>query len=84
MATMKSVRTDGVGKIDVVDVERPVPGPKDVLMKVRACGICGTDVTFLHIGGIPARAHLGGDLVPVAPAGEIVEVGRSVWARRSG
>lgn len=65
MATMKSVRTAGVGKVEVVDVERPAPGPKDVLVRVRACGICGTDVTFLHMGGMPARGHQGGEMVPV-------------------
>ncbi|MFE9452054.1 alcohol dehydrogenase catalytic domain-containing protein [Streptomyces sp. NPDC006739] len=48
------------------DGGRPVPGPKDVLVNIRACGICGTDVTFVHMGGMPARAHLGGKLVPVA------------------
>ncbi|WP_340374054.1 zinc-binding dehydrogenase [Streptomyces sp. SS7] len=82
MSTMKSVRTGGVDKIEVVDVERPVPGPRDALVRIRACGICGTDVTFLHMGGMPARAHLGGELVPVAlghePAGEIVELGSDV------
>lgn len=82
MSTMKSVQTGGVDKIEVVDVERPVPGPKDALVRIRACGICGTDVTFLHMGGMPARAHLGGELVPVAlghePAGEIVELGAEV------
>jgi len=82
MATMKSVQTGAVDKTETVDVERPVPGPKDVLLKIRACGICGTDVAFLHMGGMPARAHLGGDLVPVPlghePAGEIVEVGAEV------
>ena len=82
MATMKSVRTAAVGKVEVVDVERPEPGPKDLHVRIRACGICGTDVTFLHMGGIPARAHLGGELVPVPlghePAGEIVEVGAEV------
>ncbi|WSP78259.1 alcohol dehydrogenase catalytic domain-containing protein [Streptomyces sp. NBC_01235] len=82
MSTMKSVQTGGVDKIDVVDVELPTPGPKDALVRIRACGICGTDVTFLHMGGMPARAHLGGDLVPVAlghePAGEVVEVGAEV------
>ena len=40
MATMKSVRTGGVGRIEVVDTERPVPGPKDVLLRIRAGGIC--------------------------------------------
>lgn len=88
MATMKSVQTGAVGKVEVVDVERPVPGPKDVLVKIRACGICGTDVTFLHMGGMPARAHLGGELVPVAlghePAGEIVEVGAEVTELKVG
>jgi (R,R)-butanediol dehydrogenase / meso-butanediol dehydrogenase / diacetyl reductase len=46
MATMKSVRTGEPNKIDLVDVERPVPGPKDALLRIRACGICGTDVSF--------------------------------------
>ncbi|MCX5528351.1 zinc-binding dehydrogenase [Streptomyces bobili] len=88
MSTMKSVRTGGVGTIDVVDTERPVPGPRDALVRVRACGICGTDVAFLHMGGMPARAHLGGDMVPVPlghePAGEIVEVGAEVDGLKAG
>lgn len=88
MATMKSVQTGGVGRIEVVDVERPVPGPKDVLLRIRAGGVCGTDVTFLNLGGMPARAHLGGELVPVAlghePAGEIVEAGAEVTGLKVG
>ncbi|MEV7983473.1 zinc-binding dehydrogenase [Streptomyces sp. NPDC086519] len=88
MATMKSVQTGGVGRIEVVDVERPAPGPKDVLLKIRAGGICGTDVTFLHMGGMPARAHLGGGLVPIAlghePAGEVVEAGAEVTGLKAG
>jgi threonine dehydrogenase-like Zn-dependent dehydrogenase len=46
---MKSVRTNAHGSIDVVDLERPTPGPNDVF--VRACGIYGTDVSFLHLDG---------------------------------
>ncbi|WP_329331312.1 alcohol dehydrogenase catalytic domain-containing protein [Streptomyces sp. NBC_00663] len=88
MATMKSLWTAGVGKVEVLDVERPVPGPKDALVRIRACGICGTDVSFLHMGGMPARAHLGGELVPVPlghePAGEIVEVGAEVTGLKAG
>jgi (R,R)-butanediol dehydrogenase/meso-butanediol dehydrogenase/diacetyl reductase len=85
MATMKSVQTGVVGTVDVVDVERPVPGPRDVLMRIRACGICGTDVAFLHMGGMPTgpdqtRAiHLGHE-----PAGEIVEVGAEVIGLKAG
>jgi (R,R)-butanediol dehydrogenase/meso-butanediol dehydrogenase/diacetyl reductase len=86
MATMKSVQTGARGAIEVVDVERPAPGPRDVLMRVRACGICGTDATFLHLGGGPFGP--GGQMIPVPlghePAGEIVEVGADVTGLKPG
>ncbi|MFF4249883.1 zinc-binding dehydrogenase [Streptomyces sp. NPDC001663] len=80
MATMKSVKTGTRDHIDLVDVERPVPGPKDVLVKVRACGICGTDTFFLHLGGMPAGADGSMRSIPLGhePAGEIVEAGAEV------
>jgi 2-desacetyl-2-hydroxyethyl bacteriochlorophyllide A dehydrogenase len=80
MSTMKSVQTAAAGAVEVVEIERPVPGPADALVRIRACGICGTDVFFLHLGGMPTgpdgetRAlHLGHE-----PAGEVVEVGAEV------
>jgi NADPH:quinone reductase-like Zn-dependent oxidoreductase len=36
---MKSVKTGAENAIDVVRVERPAPGPKDVVERIRACGI---------------------------------------------
>jgi (R,R)-butanediol dehydrogenase / meso-butanediol dehydrogenase / diacetyl reductase len=88
MAMMKSVQTGAPGTVEVVDVERPTPGPWDAVVRIRACGICGTDVTFLHMGGMPARAHAGGELVPVClghePAGEVVEVGDEVVGLKVG
>jgi threonine dehydrogenase-like Zn-dependent dehydrogenase len=55
-------------------------------MRVRACGICGTDVTFLHMGGGPFGP--GGQMIPVPlghePSGEIVEVGADVTGLRPG
>lgn len=66
--------------VNVVDVERPTPGPKDALLRVRACGICGTDVTFLHMGVAPFGRD--GQMIPVPLghecAGEIVELGSEV------
>jgi (R,R)-butanediol dehydrogenase/meso-butanediol dehydrogenase/diacetyl reductase len=80
MATMRSVRTGEQNKVEVVDIERPVPGPDDALVRIGACGICGTDVSFLHMGGIPFGP--GGSMIPLPlghePAGEIVEVGSEV------
>lgn len=33
MTTMKSVPTGGPGKIEVAEIERPVPGPRDLLVR---------------------------------------------------
>ena len=86
MATMKSVITGDRNHIDVVDVERPVPGPKDVLVKIRACGICGTDTFFLHLGGTPVGGDGSMRPLPLGhePAGEVVEVGAEVTGLKVG
>ncbi len=79
MATMKSVQTGAVDTIDVVDGERPMPGPKDALMKIRACGICGTDTFFLHLGGGPFGP---GGAMTWSLSGTSRPVRSSRWARR--
>ncbi len=66
MPTMKSVLTAGPGKIEVAEIERPAPGPRDVLLRIRACGICGTDAAFVQMGGMPRAAKWGARLVTVA------------------
>ncbi|BBX10777.1 threonine dehydrogenase [Mycolicibacterium aichiense] len=66
----------GAGQTEVVDVADPVVGPADVLVKIRACGICGSDALYISMGGLPprqGRMPLGHE-----PAGEVVEVGRDV------
>ena len=40
---MKATRLIGVGDIQTVDVPEPVPGPGDLVIRVEAAGICGTD-----------------------------------------
>jgi len=86
MPKMKSVQTGAPGAIEVVDLERPAPGPKDVLVRVRAGGICGTDVSFLHLGGMPLGP--GGQMTAVPlghePAGEVIEVGADVTGLKVG
>lgn len=79
MATMNSVLT-AKDQIDVREVERPTPGPKDALVRIRACGICGIDTFFLHIGGVPAGADGSMRAIPLGhePSGEVVEIGAEV------
>ena len=59
----------------VEDVPKPVPGPDEVLIQTRTCGICRTD---LHIQDglayVPHLPHVPGH----EPAGVVAEVGRDV------
>ena len=41
---MKALLLSEYSRLDVVDVPMPRPGPDDVLIRVEACGICGSDV----------------------------------------
>jgi (R,R)-butanediol dehydrogenase/meso-butanediol dehydrogenase/diacetyl reductase len=64
MPTMKSVQTAAPGTIEVAETGRPVPGPRAVLMRVRACGICGTDAAFVQMGGMPVGTEGQTALIP--------------------
>ncbi|HEY7053074.1 MAG TPA: zinc-binding dehydrogenase [Mycobacterium sp.] len=73
---MKTTIVTAPGTTDVVDVPQPTTGPHDVLVRVRACGICGTDSLYIALGGLPPRQGC----MPLGhePAGEVVEMGSAV------
>jgi D-arabinose 1-dehydrogenase-like Zn-dependent alcohol dehydrogenase len=51
MAQMKAVQVSKAnGPLEVVSREIPTPGPRQVLIKVQACGICHSD--FFTVAGI--------------------------------
>jgi threonine dehydrogenase-like Zn-dependent dehydrogenase len=81
MNTMKVLAYRGLGKIALE--ERPVPTiklPNQVLVKVIACGICGTDVKILE-GKHPVgdNAVLGHEFV-----GIVKEIGTGIMALKVG
>jgi (R,R)-butanediol dehydrogenase / meso-butanediol dehydrogenase / diacetyl reductase len=87
MPTMKSVVAAAPGTIEVTETGRPVPGPRDLLLlRVRACGICGTDGVFIQRGGMPLGP--GGQMTPIPlghePAGEVAEIGAEVTGLKPG
>lgn len=73
---MKMSMVTGPGKAEVLDAEPPTVGPNDVLVRMRACGICGSDAFYITIGGLPPRQ--GHTPLGHEPAGEIAEVGAKV------
>ncbi|MBB5156426.1 zinc-dependent alcohol dehydrogenase family protein [Saccharopolyspora phatthalungensis] len=72
---MRAAIIDQPGSIRVGDVPDPKPGEGQLVIKVGACGICGTD---LHI----ADGHFPPTPYPIVPghefAGEVVEIGAEV------
>jgi L-iditol 2-dehydrogenase len=49
---MQVARLHGRGDLRLHDEERPHPGPGEVLVRVRAVGVCGSDVHWFAEGGI--------------------------------
>lgn len=49
---MKQIRVHGPNDVRLDEIPDPTPGPRDALVRIAACGICGTDVSFVHMGGI--------------------------------
>ncbi|MFH1825625.1 MAG: zinc-dependent dehydrogenase [Candidatus Firestonebacteria bacterium] len=47
---MKAAVFEGIEKIVVKEVNKPVCGEDNILIKVKACAICGTDVRTYHHG----------------------------------
>jgi len=59
----------------IEEVTRPTPGPKDVLVKVAACGLRHTDLTYLHGAPIPKAPPI---ILGHGPSGIVAEVGVEV------
>ncbi len=54
---MKAAFCTGRQTIEVREADLPKPGAGEVLVRVRACGICGTDLHFYN-GAFPAMASI--------------------------
>jgi L-iditol 2-dehydrogenase len=50
---MKAAIVHGPGDIRITEIPTPQPGPQEILVKVRACGVCATDVKILGGSGLP-------------------------------
>jgi L-iditol 2-dehydrogenase len=69
----------GEGKVVVESVPVPEIGEGEVLFRVAACGICGTDIKKIHHGFVNPPQILGHEL-----AGTVVRVGRGVTKFKPG
>jgi len=72
---MKVLRLHGMGDLRLHDEPEPVPGPGEVLLRVTAVGLCGSDLHWLAEAGIgDARLQeplvLGHEFAGVIESGE--------------
>ena len=71
---MKAAVYKQPNEMAVIDVPRPVAGRGEVVLKVHACGICGSDLHAVQYGfGMPPDSVMGHEF-----CGEIVEIGPQV------
>ncbi|HUI01499.1 MAG TPA: alcohol dehydrogenase catalytic domain-containing protein [Nitrososphaerales archaeon] len=69
---MKAALVGPAGGVKVEEVPEPEPGEGEVLVKLRCCGVCGTDLEKVQGVGITTKI-IGHEAV-----GEVEEVGRGV------
>lgn len=73
MKKMKAAVMEGLGQIVCREVDRPAPGTGELLLRVRAASICGSDVSRVLKGHRMYPLILGHEV-----SGEVVEVGDGV------
>ncbi|HZP40201.1 MAG TPA: alcohol dehydrogenase catalytic domain-containing protein [Candidatus Binatia bacterium] len=70
---MQAAFCRGPRTLVVEDAPPPAPGPGDVLVRVRSCGICGSDLHWWHGEMMVPQVCPGHEI-----AGEVAEVGAGV------
>lgn len=73
MTTMRAGVYRGAGRVEVEDVPVPRIEAGEVLLRVAACGICGTDIKKIKLGFVKPPQIFGHEI-----AGTVVEVGRGI------
>ena len=71
---MKALVLSDVGKIKVEEISKPSPKQGEVLVRVKACGICGSDIPRAYKDG----AHNMPLVIGHEFAGEVEELGEGV------
>lgn len=76
--TMQAAVLHGARDLRVEEVPVPDVGPDDVLVRVRACGICASDVHYYETGRIGRYVVEAPMIVGHEAAGDVVAVGARV------
>jgi threonine dehydrogenase-like Zn-dependent dehydrogenase len=82
---MRGVTFLGERKLQLMDFPDPSPGPNDVIVAIKASGMCGSDLKFYRAAGETSSLGLGKVSGPVIaghePCGMVAAVGSAVDER---
>jgi threonine dehydrogenase-like Zn-dependent dehydrogenase len=82
---MRGVTFLGERKLQLAEFPDPAPGPREVIIEIRASGMCGSDLRFYRASGGTASLGLGRASGPVIaghePCGIVAAAGANVWER---
>ncbi|MBM3501130.1 MAG: L-threonine 3-dehydrogenase, partial [Armatimonadetes bacterium] len=78
---MKAAVYQGTDQLVIQDMPTPTAGPGEVLVRVRACAVCGSDIRIYHHGNprVVPPAVIGHEI-----AGDVAQVGEGVEGFRVG
>ncbi|MDP1991504.1 MAG: alcohol dehydrogenase catalytic domain-containing protein [Syntrophales bacterium] len=75
--TMKAAVLFGFNDVRMVERPRPSPGPDEVLIKVKSCGVCAGDIKMITRGMLK-QPPFGEFIIGHEYAGTVVQVGETV------
>ena len=84
---MKGVVFTGERKLEIREFPDPTPGPGEVVLEIKASGMCGSDLKFYRAAGGASSLGLGGkgepNIAGHEPCGVVVAIGSGVSERQA-
>jgi L-iditol 2-dehydrogenase len=62
-STMRAAALSERGALTIRNVPKPIPGSRDMLLRTRSCGMCGSDLYKIRNRTVPAGTVLGHEIV---------------------
>jgi len=79
MATCRGAFLAGPERLELREIELPEPGPQEVLLRIAACGVCGSDLHQFHGRWPQPEVVIGHEI-----GGTVLEVGEGVLGLQPG